>query len=874
MSDAVLSITHENEGHGKVIITLSSRTPGPIAERRIVLTRAVPSIRVGRASKVSSKGFVAAIDNAWFESPVMSREHAMITADFDSDPTTISIKDTKSLHGTYVTAKNDHHSERKVDPERPENLTDGDTVRFGIDISRSKETFPPCTVDFHLEVDADRDSHLANRVFTVPDGVDDEEEEEEDDDASESDSIIETEAPAYDDDKSSSLDGDASPIDLTAEDTELPNNLDLASSIAVQNHNGSDFIDLTDEPEQVSEVDTDRSSDAIASGVNQCPAVEPMIEDAPDQYAATETMGFSIPYQQVDDSSMSKNQFVGSVGLFTVPLDGSESEGSESPLLTSSDDESMLSGDESISDEGSNMDLDENMFETSSSAFEDEYGASDDFEEDEEESKSPWSTFPSPEEEDVDRSLGLHNSPYYDDSMSSCSHGANGDVVASPVAPPPSSSARSVPEKHNAATYVAQAYFEGPGVVRAECQVAPGYPFGLFNPFQEHMPDFASITPAPREPSPSDAAMFKSRPLSQDASELRAKSLGEKTGKALYFAAREENRMILNNPVGPIPVSAMRETLNEGHDMDTSAVLAVSNALKASAPAGAAQQGCAEPAVHCDESTGFQESFDGTESAPIELEDSSNSHDSAWSMSGEKFINHPAATDIPSLQEAWKHTPDFDMTSAYAYQQSKSSAEHIQSRNIRRLQIQDLLAQDPSDRAQAMDELCPARSPGPLHAAELGSNSTKRTPYADCNSMVKESNQRLKSDTATKRSFETAFKDPEDVAMAEAHIVRTDGQRTPTKSDYQGSEPSNEVPSEQRVNTVPENTLGDLITESQNEQRWLSAKPVAIATSTPRNDERPSKRQRLTQGLMCVGSVVVGGVAAFSYLVSSAPAFT
>lgn len=52
-------------------------------ERRIILNRDKHSVTVGRASKVSSKGFIAAIENAWFESAVMSRLHAQIIADMD-----------------------------------------------------------------------------------------------------------------------------------------------------------------------------------------------------------------------------------------------------------------------------------------------------------------------------------------------------------------------------------------------------------------------------------------------------------------------------------------------------------------------------------------------------------------------------------------------------------------------------------------------------------------------------------------------------------------------------------------------------------------------------------------------------------------------
>lgn len=52
-------------------------------ERRIVFHQGKDNIIVGRASKVSMKGYVAGIENAWFHSPVMSRHHAQIFARMD-----------------------------------------------------------------------------------------------------------------------------------------------------------------------------------------------------------------------------------------------------------------------------------------------------------------------------------------------------------------------------------------------------------------------------------------------------------------------------------------------------------------------------------------------------------------------------------------------------------------------------------------------------------------------------------------------------------------------------------------------------------------------------------------------------------------------
>lgn len=49
-----------------------------IVERFLTLDPINHMRQIGRASKTPSKGLQAAIDNAWFDSPVMSRNHAEV----------------------------------------------------------------------------------------------------------------------------------------------------------------------------------------------------------------------------------------------------------------------------------------------------------------------------------------------------------------------------------------------------------------------------------------------------------------------------------------------------------------------------------------------------------------------------------------------------------------------------------------------------------------------------------------------------------------------------------------------------------------------------------------------------------------------------
>jgi pSer/pThr/pTyr-binding forkhead associated (FHA) protein len=147
-----------------VVLSLSAdRSSGAdvlFPERRITLYDGKDSITIGRASKISTKGFVAGIDNAWFDSPVMSRLHARLFARMDqkvrrcNPPVPIAlltvdqkveIRDLGSLHGTYV-----NDGERLAADELRE-LQDGDTLRFGAPIWRGQDQFVPTKVTVGLQ---------------------------------------------------------------------------------------------------------------------------------------------------------------------------------------------------------------------------------------------------------------------------------------------------------------------------------------------------------------------------------------------------------------------------------------------------------------------------------------------------------------------------------------------------------------------------------------------------------------------------------------------------------------------------------------------------------------------------------------------------
>jgi pSer/pThr/pTyr-binding forkhead associated (FHA) protein len=115
-------------------------------------------IPIGRASKSVSKGLLGAADNAWFDSPVMSRNHAEIAFDAEErvcssaefltskadELQNITIQDIGSMHGTYLNGA-------QLPRETPMPIGDGDIVVFGAEVRRGPETFPACKFQVHYQ---------------------------------------------------------------------------------------------------------------------------------------------------------------------------------------------------------------------------------------------------------------------------------------------------------------------------------------------------------------------------------------------------------------------------------------------------------------------------------------------------------------------------------------------------------------------------------------------------------------------------------------------------------------------------------------------------------------------------------------------------
>jgi hypothetical protein len=92
---------------------------------------------IGRASKnTTKKVLMPASHNAYIDSPVISREHALLSAEATSAGPQVFVTDTGSMHGTMV------NGERLV-AHTAKQLSSGDMLQFGIDVNRNEGTSAP-----------------------------------------------------------------------------------------------------------------------------------------------------------------------------------------------------------------------------------------------------------------------------------------------------------------------------------------------------------------------------------------------------------------------------------------------------------------------------------------------------------------------------------------------------------------------------------------------------------------------------------------------------------------------------------------------------------------------------------------------------------
>lgn len=142
-----------------VLTTLDVPATFPFRDRCLLLSPSVPSAMIGRTSK-RSPCLGASCTNAWVDSAVMSRQHALI--EFDADVKRVFIKDIGSLHGTF-------HNGTILDSDQSQRLEQGDILKFGISVERSAQTFPPCVMKVTLNHGTEPRPDGKPVIFRVPD---------------------------------------------------------------------------------------------------------------------------------------------------------------------------------------------------------------------------------------------------------------------------------------------------------------------------------------------------------------------------------------------------------------------------------------------------------------------------------------------------------------------------------------------------------------------------------------------------------------------------------------------------------------------------------------------------------------------------------
>jgi len=136
--------------HPRELLSASAHTSAPAAievtlrcadklddfDTRVLSLTPGSRIPIGRASKNSSKPeLMMSKHNGFIDSPVISREHAVLTASTSPPAPCVYITDNGSMHGTLVNGN-------KLEPQKPYRLSNGDHLQFGANVTREQRMLP------------------------------------------------------------------------------------------------------------------------------------------------------------------------------------------------------------------------------------------------------------------------------------------------------------------------------------------------------------------------------------------------------------------------------------------------------------------------------------------------------------------------------------------------------------------------------------------------------------------------------------------------------------------------------------------------------------------------------------------------------------
>ncbi|KAH8671509.1 hypothetical protein BX600DRAFT_510177 [Xylariales sp. PMI_506] len=757
-----------------------------VPERHVILTEQTPSIRIGRASKVASKGFVAARDNTWFESPVMSREHAVLRANFDTK--TLYIKDVGSLHGTFRRSHGDPGKQDRLMSSREVKLVDGDRIRFGIDIYRSRETFPPCTVDVKMswnEIIAS--SPLARAAstnrFVVPDDEDDDE--------------------VIADDGCASLDQTTvtMAVDLTVAEPSGKRWSQQAPEIST-NKPGSDIIDLTSEPDihgyTSDEVENSDSDDSVVWRIERTMVQEDtnssdeseMLEEYDDMSHETE----SIVSERLSDSAQSCS----SIHDDGISLEDYDSGDHMEGISDMDDEEIPVLG---IDNHPDGHDDYPQFAELNTTFDNDEINDEPDLVS--EQPNVALNVLLSPSLEVTDPCTVL--------TVPEC---LPGNVMATPS---PSSPTTVSPFQTTSPT---------PGTAS----------FGSA---------YASVAQRDRDPSPSDAAMVKMGTVwTQPApNSSTAQVMGEKTGKYEYFAARDHNRATFGGTM-PSPDNGTNK-----------AVISLP-------PPPKLPQAHTQPASShvWDTPLRFENEIGEVFAEPVASTTSPMLVSTAWTASGEAFLKEPLNFSTNHLNERTRlQSPELDMTSAATYVESKAKPNGSSVQNVRRLPIQDLLAQESKEASptSALVQNLPEDYDTVPTSNDTGAGEGLHSD-SGCNVLPR----------PAKRSFDEVFADDESCEGIEPITTTSTSVQTTRRLARPSASILRRLALKEGEISADQMRIGRLDEENHTA---LAENTEAAPSATKEGGSRPTKRLRLAQVAACAVGTFLGGAAVLAGMIATAP---
>ncbi|KAK8099510.1 uncharacterized protein PG998_012751 [Apiospora kogelbergensis] len=844
----------------KVVVTFVSLNSGPhstIPTRRIALRNNIPE-RIGRASKVSTKGFVATPGNAWFDSPVMSRNHAELIADFENKM--VSIKDTGSLHGTFVEKDHTPGIEKRVAEDTPTELACGDKIRFGVEIQRGRDTFPPCEVNVAMEWPSSATSlperSTSTNRFTVPDAEDDDELSE----MSEEESVVAMED--YTMPRVSHA--DHAVVDLTQEGTAPRGTRRMRTRITcdgmlVTDYN-SDVIDLTseidetdrppiagydsepvnwpDSPSNPAHGFEDHQQDTLDHGSSQDSNVSVTASVKPSSDTSGQSVELHHPPEAISDLVAQQSDNMDTFGSVPTHFYSEDDEQDDDSMMfdehrdhciDTSEDESDIDEDGDLESHWSSDDDDELLDELTNSDDSDGEGASDV----EEPSYGPC--FDADMASSSDSESDVVEASIFDKTSTSTQSPKSSPVAVSTM--PPLKLAPESPAPPSSKT-----------VFSTNCEGESSQTTAPPNVMN-------NVSAIVRQPSPSDAAMVKMStpgpiPLG---GKTTAQVLGEKTGKYEYFAARDQNKETVQSGPAVATAPGKESTDQTWQSCSQNTLLSTFKADEApnKATPSWTPQSVFHPPILRQQSAPSSRTVQ-RHGCFSQQDVSLNYAAPIWANSS--FVDLPHSHISPDPEKRTRlHSPEHDMTSAFTFQRSKLAADRSGEikvvRNSRRMTIPALLSED-VDKTSALAS--PLFSPPSPRAVDSPLKSTTVIAPSSC--------------TCRKRSFDEALLESEE-------SEDDDDGRTSVVSHSSEPGPVINTPSPIRSSGIKD-TITTVCTPKPSAASQEEEIGKQDQSSTRRTEAPPAKRRRLADFAACALGGAIGGAAVLVGLITSAPSIS